>query len=123
MTRKEKFEAIQAIIDEMAEDEKMQLWNEYCYDSNRYDDEIFNFDSLCEMCENQPPEWIIGRVYFGKFEYNSPYYRFNGYGNFESVWNVENDCYFEEMIGYMIDNEFSAGNDDIAEVLEEEGEA
>lgn len=112
-----KYEMIENIIAEMTDDEKMYLWNEYCYDACRYNDEIFDFDRLCEMCESQTPEWIIGRVYFGKFEYNSPYFKFNGYGNFESVWNVEEDCYFDEMIEYMIDNDFSACNDEIEEVL------
>ena len=115
-----KYEMIENIIAEMTDDEKMYLWNEYCYDACRYNDEIFDFDRLCEMCESQTPEWIIGRVYFGKFEYNSPYFKFNGYGNFESVWNVEEDCYFDEMIEYMIDNDFSACNDEIEEVLTNE---
>lgn len=55
---------------EMRDDELISLWNEYCYASNHYDDEILDYDRLEEWANNSNDDTmsILNRFYFGSDE-------------------------------------------------------
>lgn len=133
-------EKIMNIIKAMDDSEIVSLWNEYCYASNRYDDEIFDDYTLEEMINNSNEGGLywVNRFYFGSDDYsengsanpNRNYFQFDGYGNINSFDYVYNNytnefsyIYPEEMIDYMIENKESFGNDEIDEVLEATEEA
>lgn len=126
---------IREIITALDDSEIITLWNEYCYASNRYDDEIFDDYQLEEMINNSNEGGLywVNRFFFGSDDYstegsanpNRSYFRFDGYGNIESfdyVYNnytdTFNHVYEDELIDYMIENSESFGNDEIAEILE-----
>lgn len=123
---------------EMRDDELVSLWNEYCYASNRYDDEILDYDSLEEWVNNSNDTMnILNRFFFGSDEEregtsanpNRNYFTFNGYGNiisFDYIYNSYTDefsyIYVNDLASYIEDNEDSLYNDDIQEILDEYNE-
>lgn len=112
-----KFDAIKEYLESTTDENKVYLWNEYCCNSNGYDYELFDYDTLIEYCNGQDADWIIGRVYFGKFEYNSPYFKFNGYGNFESVWNPDDEIDYDAIADYCIENDEDFSDGEIRDIL------
>jgi len=78
-----------------AEEIAQYYWTEYAYD-----DEVFDFDSLMELlsCMNTEDVFRLGVFASGyrddEFAYGAPYFKFNGYGNIESVESYD----YEDMV-------------------------
>ena len=130
-----KKERILEVIKQMDDCDIIQLWNEYCQDANRYDDEIIDAHTLEELIENSNDtmNWL-NRFYFGYDDYNKEgsanpnrnYFTFNGYGNiisFDYIYNSYTEefsyIFVDELINYIVENENSFGVDEIQEILEE----
>ena len=131
-------EKILEVIKEMEDGDIISLWNEYCYDANRYDDEIIDAYKLEELIENSNDamNWL-NRFYFGYDDYNKEgsanpnrnYFTFNGYGNiisFDYIYNSYKEefsyIFIDDLIDYIIENENAFGVDEIEEILEESEE-
>lgn len=132
-------EKIMEIIKALDDSEIVSLWNEYCYATNNYDDEILTDYALEELIENSNESGLywVNRFFFGSDDYstdgsanpNRSFFQFNGYGNirsFDYVYNnFSGEFHYvdaEEMIDYMIENKESFGNDEIEEIFEESEE-
>lgn len=130
-----KKEKILEVIKGMEDGDIVQLWNEYCQDANRYDDEIMDAYTMEEIITNSGDtmNWL-NRFFFGSDEEregtsanpNRNYFTFNGYGNiisFDYIYNQYTDEFYyiwiDELIDYIIENEESFGNYEIEEILEE----
>lgn len=130
-----KNEKILEVIKGMEDGDIINLWNEYCYDANRYDDEIMDAYTLEELIENSNDtmNWL-NRFYYGTDDNqegtsanpNRNYFTFNGYGNiisFDYIYNSYteefNYIFINELIDYIIETENSFGVDEIQEILEE----
>ena len=130
-----KKERILEVIKGMYDGDIVQLWNEYCQDANRYDDEIMDAYTMEEWVTNSNDTMnILNRFYFGSDEEregtsanpNRNYFTFNGYGNiisFDYIYNQFSDEFYyifiDELIDYIIENENAFGVDEIEEILEE----
>lgn len=130
-----KKERILEVIKGMEDGDIINLWNEYCYDTNRYDDEIMDAYTMEEWVTNSNDTMnILNRFYFGSDEEregtsanpNRNYFTFNGYGNiisFDYIYNSYTEefsyIFVDELIDYIIENENAFGVDEIAEILEE----
>ena len=130
-----KKERILEVIKVMQDGDIVQLWNEYCQDSNRYDDEIIDAYTMEEWIKNSNDVMnILNRFYFGTDEEregtsanpNRNYFTFNGYGNiisFDYIYNSYTEefsyIFVDDLIDYIIENENDFGVDEIAEILEE----
>ena len=106
---------------ECLDDEIVTVWmiNEYLDDCNMMDDYIYSFDEFNDiMCGAEPLE-ILRMSYFGKINWNDDYFRFNGYGNIESVndYTIQ-DEYETDVKRWMIENEKYIENTPAADVLE-----
>lgn len=128
-------EKILEVIKGMEDSDIVQLWNEYCQDANRYDDEIMDAYTMEEWITNSNDVMnILNRFYFGSDEEregtsanpNRDYFTFNGYGNiisFDYIYNSYTEefsyIFVDELIDYIIENENAFGVDEIAEILEE----
>lgn len=121
MTKREK---IIDLIQEMNKPDAVALHNEYCYATYNFDDEIFNSDNLDEICNGQDAFWIVCRAYYGDFNPNSKYIKFDGYGNFQSIYNYNIFDYIDanEIADYILENDNDFGNNDIRYILDEIGE-
>ena len=83
MTREQ---AIRTYVENLSKDELMELlqhMNGYdgCFDYISY----YNMDEFDELMFNYSPLQIAQMIFFGDFNPNDEYFRFNGYGNLESA--------------------------------------
>lgn len=116
-------EKIREYIESLTNEEKRNLWNEYCNDSNRTDDWIYDMLEFDDINEGKTPSDIALSICYGDFRATDNYFWFDGYGNFESSdWIDDNSCPFciDELIDYIIENDNDLYDDNIREILEEE---
>lgn len=127
-------EKIMEIIKAMDDCDIVRLWNEYCYATNNYDDEIFDGYAIEELIENsnEGATYWINRFFYGSDDYNEnsganpnrDYFQFNGYGNivsFDYIYNSYSGKFSHidetDLVDYIIENKESFGNDEIEEIL------
>ena len=121
-TYDEKVEAIRSIIEDMDESDAVALHNEYCYETNNYDDEIIEMERFDEICEGMAPSDIANHIFYGDFNPNHDYFHFNGYGNFESTDYPTDWIYPGDIAREVVDRECSFENDEIQEEIDSWGE-
>jgi len=75
------------IIVNMDSEDIFQLNNSYCYSTNCFDDLLYELydDNINEIMEGKEPIEIIRMTAYGDFNYSHDYFRFDGYGNLESL--------------------------------------
>lgn len=117
-TYDEKVEAIKNIIEDMDDSDAVALHNEYCYETNDYDDEIFEMEEFDEICEGMTPSDIAMRTFYSNFNPNDDYFHFNGYGNFESTGDPTDWIYPSDIAREVVDREESFENDEIQEEID-----
>lgn len=131
----ERFERVMDVLKEMDDSELVSVWNEYCYATNRYDDEILDAYSMEEWIENAKDKIsLLNRFYFGSDAYdekssanpNRNYFTFNGYGNvisfdyiYNSYTNEFNYIDADDLVDYIIENEEAFYNNDIQDILDD----
>lgn len=124
------------VIKEMQDSEIVTLWNEYCYATNHYDDEImdqYRLEEYLSGCSTEDTISLLNRFYFGHDENNENssanpnrnYFTFNGYGNiisFDYIYNQYTDefynIYIDDLIEYIISNQDALYNDEIQEIID-----
>lgn len=133
-----KYERIIEAFKEMNENELISLWNEYCREVNKFDDEIMDAYELEEWVNNSNDVMgILNRFYFGSDDCekgtsanpNRNYFTFNGYGNiisFDYIYNEYKEEFYyieaEELADYILENENAFYNDEIQEILDSDEE-
>ena len=117
-TYDEKVEAIKNIIEDMDESDAVALHNEYCYETNDYDDEIIEMERFDEICEGMTPIEIANHIFYGDFNPNHEYFHYDGYGNFESTNYPTDWIYPGDIAREVVDREKSFGNDEIQEEID-----
>ncbi len=122
-TYDEKVEAIKNIIENMDDSDAVALHNEYCYETNDYDDEIIEMERFDEICEGMTPSDIANHIFYGDFNPNHEYFHYNGYGNFESTDYPTDWIYPGDIAREVVDRECAFGNDEIQEEIDSWNEA
>lgn len=117
-TYDEKVEAIRSIIACMGESDAVALHNEYCYETNGYDDEIIEMERFDEICEGMTPSNIARSIVYGDFNPNHDYFHYNGYGNFESTDRPTDWIYPGDIAREVVDRECAFENDEIQEEID-----
>lgn len=117
-TYEEKVEAIRNIIEDLDTSDEVALHNEWCYNTNNYDDEIIEMKRFNEICEGMNPSDIAGKIAYGDFNPNHDYFRFNGYANFESTYCPTDWIYPGDIARDVVDRECSFENDEIQEEID-----
>ena len=117
-TYDEKVEAIKNIIEDMDESDAVALHNEYCYETNNYDDEIIEMERFDESCEGMTPIDIANHIFYGDFNPNHEYFHYDGYGNFESTNYPTDWIYPGDIAREVVDREESFENDEIQEEID-----
>lgn len=118
----EKVEAIKNIIACMSESQAVGLHNEWCYETDNYDDEIFEMEEFDTICEGKHPSEIAMRIFYGDFNPNHKYFHYNGYGNFESTDCPTDWIYPGNIARDVVDREESFYDYDIQEEINSWGE-
>lgn len=117
-TYDEKVEAIKNIIEDMDDSDAVAFHNEYCYETNDYDDEIIEMERFDEICEGMTPSEIARSIFYGDFNPNHEYFHYDGYGNFESTNYPTDWIYPGDIARKVVDCEKSFGNDEIQEEID-----
>ena len=117
-TYEEKIEAIKNIIEDMDTSDAVALHNERCYKTNNYDDEIIDMERFGEICEGMNPIDIAFRIFYGDFNPNHGYFRYDGYANFESTDFPTDWIYPDEIARDVVDRECAFENDEIQEEID-----
>ena len=117
-TYNEKVEAIKNIIEDMDESDAVALHNEYCYETNDYDDEIIEMERFDEICEGMTPSDIANHIFYGDFNPNHEYFHYDGYGNFESTNYPTDWIYPGDIAREVVDRECAFENDEIQEEID-----
>ena len=117
-TYDEKVEAIKNIIEDMDESDAVALHNEWCYETNDYDDEIIEMERFDEICEGMTPSDIANHIAYGDFNPNHDYFHYNGYGNFESTDCPTDWIYPGDIAREVVDRECAFENDEIQEEID-----
>ena len=121
-TYEEKVEAIKSIIEGMDESDAVALHNEYCYETNDYDNEIIEMERFDETCEGMTPSEIANHIFYGDFNPNHSYFHYDGYGNFESTDYPTDWIYPGDIAREVVDRECAFENDEIQEEIDSWGE-
>lgn len=117
-TYDEKVEAIKSIIEGMDESDAVALHNEYCYETNDYDDEIIEMERFDEICEGMTPSDIANHIFYGDFNPNHEYFHYDGYGNFESTNYPTDWIYPGDIAREVVGRECAFGNNEIQEEID-----
>lgn len=124
MDNEKKFELILEVLEGLEESELLSVHNEYLNEINGYDDEIYMLDDLDMIAEGKDAYWLLCRAFYGNFNPTADYFRFDGYGNIQSIFSCEllNYINIEDIAEYCVDNKNSLYNDEIQKILYEEEE-
>lgn len=130
-----KKEKILNLLRGMDDVELVYIWNEYCHEANRFDDEILDAYTMEEWAQNDEVVNVLNRFYFGSDDEqpgtsanpNRNYFTFNGYGNiisFDYIYNSYteefNYIWVDDMIDFIIEEDNALFNDEIRDILDEE---
>ena len=124
MSNKEKFKLILEVLEGLNDDELLTVHREYLSETNGYDDEIYTLDDLDMIAEGQDSYWLLCRAFYGNFNPMADYFKFNGYGNIQSIFSCELTDYIDmkDIARYCVDNGKALYNDEIQEILKSENE-
>jgi hypothetical protein len=82
------FKYIELDFENLDDSEKVTLWNEYCIENKKGEDEIYSFDDeFFEIFFSHKPMEAARAASFGTINWSDDYITFNGNGNLESIRN------------------------------------
>jgi hypothetical protein len=97
---------------------------DYCDAVNCFDDEISCIEDFEDVLCGLNAFEVACRVTYGDFYPAAPYFRFNAYGNIQSIWESEIYEYIDvDLIAdYAVENNVNFDYEEIAEILNSEQE-
>lgn len=109
------------LLQEMNYSELVLLHNDYCAAIDDFDNQIYVIEQFDEIFEGVAPFDISLRIFYGDFNPNYEYFKFNGYGNIKSICKWEIDRFIEsvDIVDYIIEKNFDFDNNDILYILED----
>lgn len=117
MTKKE---LITTALENMDTIDLISVHNEYLDNVNGYDDRIYSMDEFNEQFEGMDAERIANCVHFGEYIPHAEYFKFDGYGNIQSLYyyQVTEHIYIDEIADYILKNNDDLYNADIRSALD-----
>ena len=124
MTREEIRDELISIIDGLEESELLDAYNEYCDETNGFDDVIYwNDEEELDMVFNeQSPYYVLCRAYYGEYRLGDRFFKFDGYGNLRSFNVLSEEIFLDELVDWILDNDTDLGNSEIRNLLDESGD-
>lgn len=116
MTKREK---IIEILENLCTEDAVEIWNDYCEETNNLDDHIFCMEEFDEVFQYSTPTEIVELI--GSFSTDDDYFTYGIYG-VDSFVNID-ECslwFPVDVARYSDENDEDFGNDDIREILDEE---
>jgi len=121
MTQETKMKAIEAILDELSDNELVDVNNAY-QESVNGEKYIYSTDDFDELMTGKTPSEIANMVAFGDYNPYHMWFWFNGYGNVVSSDFPDNaDGWFAcEIAEYAVEYDEDFGRSEIREILDDE---
>ena len=96
----------------------LNAWRNYVQDSARYDDEIFDMDSIDEILENYKATDILRMAKYGDFDISHNFFEFDGYANLHSFNYISdsNHYYITDLTKYYTED----NREDASEIFDED---
>lgn len=112
---------IKEVLEDMATEEVVNLWNEYCDRTYYTDDKVYPIESFNDFLSGQTPLAIVGIVEEGSVCSTDEYFWMDGLGHFHSAdYADEIDVIdLDDLAEYMNDYETSLDNSTIQDVFDE----
>lgn len=120
----------------MEESKNEKIWNHelqymvqdmFDYDNRLEDLYVYDMESFDEIISEETPTWIANRIFFGDFNPMHEYFKFNGYGNLESLstyeYGEELQKYSDEIVSNYIEMVEDGKIEDVDNLLKSESEA
>lgn len=89
------------------------IWNEYCGN----DDCVYSMDEIDEVLSGMNASEILRASYYGNFNPNDDYFKYNALGNLVSTNTIGEWVDIEELAMYIDENETDFGNSEIRDIL------
>lgn len=105
MTKMTREQAIKSYVEQLSGDDLanlLQTMNAYdgCFEESAY----YDMDEFDEFLSNATPSEIARMIFFGDFNPNDDCFRFDGYGNLESLDWQEISAEAEELVDDILDH-------------------
>lgn len=113
-----KVSEIEDYLNGLSDSDQYYIYNEYLESVGYDDDRLYDMGDLDEILSGQSPSEIANLIYYGEFNPNDNYFKFNGYGNLESLDYVDDGADFNEIAKYCVDNDEDFGESDIRDILD-----
>src|SRR5690606_29144615 len=93
------------ILEKVEDADKLTLHNEYCENTSRHDDMIYCFDEdfFNTYFDGRPME-AARAMAFGNVNWSDEYITFDGYGNLESINDIDDYIDLDEIIEDILEN-------------------
>ena len=91
--------------------------------------EVFDMEELDDALEGYTPTEVANKIFYGNFNPNDNYVRFNAYANLESFneWELEDEYkhYIDEIVEALLDNidDIEIYDDELQELIDQYMEA
>ena len=98
------FKYIELDFENLSDDEKISLWQEYSQE-NDYENDFYEFDDeFFNMFFESNPEGAARATFFGQVNWSDTYVKFNGYGNLETFNDPMQEIDEDELLTWLIEN-------------------
>lgn len=112
-------ERIKEYLEGLNDWELIAIWNEYCCNDNC----IYPMDELDELLGGMAPSEILRASYYGYFNPNDDYFKFNCMGNLVSTNSISEFIDIEDLARYIDETENDFGDSEIRDILWDDEEA
>jgi hypothetical protein len=111
------------MIDDLDNDEKLDLYNQYCEYNNDLESMIYpNDDDFLETMFGSDVSAVAKAITYGDYKYNDKYVKFNGYGNLQSYNGLqaalEDNFDYDDLIDFIAEDKNIDFNDLYIEYIE-----
>ena len=106
-------ERIREYLEGLDDSSLLSIWNEYCGN----DDCVYPMDELDELLGGMAPSEILRASYYGYFNPNDDYFKYNSRGNLVSTNSISEWIDIEELAMCIDENEKDFGDSQIRHIL------
>lgn len=104
-------------------DQRIQLWNRYCEQTNTFDNEIYSMEAeFDDIMYGTKPFDLARMIHFGSFNPMDDYFWFDGNANLESGDKYELGISDDDMVDFIIDKNDYLDDDSIKALLDRKEE-
>lgn len=117
MTRQECIDKIVDEINDMRDSDIASIWNDYCDSVGYGDDRVYCMDELDDLLDGMKPIDILLLGVNSSIFWSDDYFRFDGYGNIETISNLSYELEIKVVAEYCLDENECFGYSEILNIL------